>query len=176
MSDTFTAEHRATLESYLNTHELPSGLGNEESACSIAAINLAISGELTDDIPDCMSKVLGQATIALQDAMPDEMRNSVRYKRLLPNMAGTGREQEKERLKILIKWMWETVLPQLQPIADTHGFSSEWQKMCSEKTRAAAYAASCASSCAAAGDGFWEKVEPVGVLEKMTYLKGQDDE
>jgi hypothetical protein len=100
MTQTFTQEHKAKLEQYLATHTLPSGLGSKESACSIAAINLAVSGELTDEIPDCMSGVLGTAAVVLQDAMPSEMRNSLRYKTLLPDMAGTGREHEQERLAI----------------------------------------------------------------------------
>ena len=33
----YTPETRAKLEDYLATHDLPKGLGNEESACSIAA-------------------------------------------------------------------------------------------------------------------------------------------
>jgi hypothetical protein len=118
MTQTFTQEHRAKLEEYLATHTLPSGLGAKESACSIAAINLALSGELTDEIPDCMSDVLGRAAIALQDAMPGEMRNSERYKALLPEMAGTGRKHEQERLAILLDWMWSVVLPKLQPFAE----------------------------------------------------------
>jgi hypothetical protein len=69
---------------------LPSGLGTEESACSIAAINLALTGELTDDIPDCMSEVIGRWIIPTQDAMPAELRNSPRWKSLLPLAAGTG--------------------------------------------------------------------------------------
>ncbi len=131
MTQTFTPEHKAKLEQYLATHTLPSGLGSKESACSIAAINLAVSGELTDEIPDCMSGVLGTAAVVLQDAMPSEMRNSLRYKTLLPDMAGTGREHEQERLAIIVDWMWSVVLPQLQPIANQHGFGSEWQTMCS---------------------------------------------
>jgi hypothetical protein len=90
MTQTFTQEHKAKLEEYLATHPLSSGLGSKESACSIAAINLAMTGTLTDEIPDCMSEVLGDSTISLQDAMPSEMRNSTRYKTLLPEMAGTG--------------------------------------------------------------------------------------
>jgi hypothetical protein len=46
----------------------------------------------------------------------------VRYKALLPEMAGTGREHEQERLAILMNWMWSVVLPQLQPIADKNAF------------------------------------------------------
>jgi hypothetical protein len=66
MTQTFTQEHRAKLEEYLATHTLPSGVGTKESACSLAAINLALSGELTDEIPDCMSDVLGTAAMVLQ--------------------------------------------------------------------------------------------------------------
>jgi hypothetical protein len=214
MTQTFTQEHKAKLKEYLATHTLHSGLGTKEIACSIAAINLAVSGTLTDDIPDCMSDVLGTAAIVLQDAMPEEMRNSERYKALLPEMAGTGREHEQERLAILMNWMWSVVLPQLQPIADKHGFGSKWQTMCNLKTAAAAraaaraaggaggaggaagaaaaaaafaaraaraadYAALAAADCAAAAAGgaraaasgdFWETVDPIGVLERMTYL------
>jgi hypothetical protein len=206
MTQTFTQEHKAKLEQYLATHTLPSGLGTEESACSLAAINLALSGELTDEIPDCMSDVLGTATMVLQDAMPSEMRNSLRYKTLLPDMAGTGRKHEQERLAILINWMWSVVLPKLQPLADKHGFGSEWQTMCQLKTAASArtaavaaanradyadaayaavraadyaaaasYAATYAALCAAGGD-FLETVDPIGVLERMTYLNVETPE
>lgn len=232
---TYTPEIRAKLERYLATHNLPKGMGSEESACSIAAVNLAISGKMTDDIPDCMSEVIGKATITLQDAMPDDMRNSARYKAWLPTAVGTGRdrEQEQERLAILMDWMWGTVLPQLQPLADKNGFGDEWQAMCSERTEkaanaaraatraarvaanaaalvadaayvaanAAAYAAYAAADAAdAAADSvaevavvaaavavavavaatrsadaaradFWEKVDPIGVLERMTNLE-----
>lgn len=229
MTNTFTTEHRNKLEQYLATHELSAGIGSEESACSIAAINLAVSGELTDDIPPCMSAVLGSATIRLQDVMPDEIRNNDHYKKLLPDMAGTGRDKEDIRLAILMDWMWSVVLPKLQPLADDKGFSTQWRNMCQEKTsadaaydaayaaygvaayaardaaayaaraaaraayaardaarayaardasRAAAYAAdaACDAACAydarAADANFWKEVDPIGVLERMTYLKG----
>jgi hypothetical protein len=206
MTQTFTQEHKAKLEEYLATHTLLSGLGTKESACSLAAINLALSGELTDEIPDCMSDVLGTATMVLQDAMPSEMRNSLRYKTLLPDMAGTGRKHEQERLAILINWMWSVVLPQLQPLADKHGFGNEWQTMCNLKTAASArtaavaaanradyadaayaavraadyaaaasYAATYAALSAAGGD-FLETVDPIGVLERMTYLNVETPE
>jgi hypothetical protein len=149
MTQTFTQEHRAKLEQYLATHDLPEGLSVEESACSIAAINLAISGRLTDEIPDCMSDVLGEATIRLQDAMPGEMRNSLRYKTLLPDMAGTGREHEQERRTIIMDWMWSVVLPQLQPLADKHGFGDAWKNMCQLKTAASALAARALAAAAA---------------------------
>jgi len=185
----YTPEVQKKLETYLATHELPVGVGTEESACSIAAINLALTGKLTDDIPDCMSAVLGRAIITLQDDMPHEMRNSRRYKEWLPHAAGTGRGHEKERLDILMDWMWGTVLPQLQPLADTSGFGEEWKDMCSERTsvaaaRAAAYAAYAAYAAADAARAAHAAartassaydVDPIGVLERMTYLIGEKE-
>ena len=146
---TITLEQQTAIAEKLATMNLPSGLGDEESACSIAAINLALSGRLTDDIPDCMSKVIGKWIIGVQDSMPDDMRNSGRWKSLLPRAAGTGRAKEKERLAIILDWMWESVLPTLQPLADKHGFGREWQTMTTERTEAAARAAAYAEAYAA---------------------------
>lgn len=182
----YTTDHRLNLEAYLASRTLPSGLGNKESACTLAAINLAMSGRLTDEIPACMSEVLGKAAISLQDAMPDEMRNSQRYKRLIPDMPGTGRAQEQERLAILMEWMWGVVLPQVQPIADKRGLGVEWRQMCHDRmadaaraaradAAAAAYAAAtvyAAAARAAATADIWATVDPIGVLERMTYLTG----
>ena len=209
----YTTDHRLQLEAYLESHTLPKGLGGTESACTLAAINLAMSGKLTAKIPDCMSGVLGNAAITLQDAMPDKMRNSQRYKRLIPDMPGTGRAQEQERLAILMEWMWGVVLPQLQPIADKSGFGDKWRLMCHDRTAAAAYAAADAAAYAAAARAaayaaayaaadaaadaaayaaayaadaavaadadaaradFWTTIDPIGVLERMTYLTGDN--
>ena len=224
----YTTDHRLKLESYLATHTLPQGLGDRESACTLAAINIAMSGKLTDAIPACMSEVLGRAAIGLQDLMPDKMRNSARYKRLIPDMPGTGRALEQERLAILTAWMWGVVLPHLQPIADKRGFGGEWRQMCHDRTEDAARAAACAADAADAADyaadaaraasyaagaasyaaraagassyatvcaddaarvalaaaravdarafdaraDFWAAIDPISVLERMTYLTG----
>ncbi|MCA3291240.1 MAG: hypothetical protein ING23_12505 [Roseomonas sp.] len=149
---TITLEQQTTIAEKLATMHLPSGLGTEEAACSIAAINLALSGKLTDDIPDCMSEVIGKWIIRVQDAMPADMRNSVKWKQLLPLAAGTGRDKEKERLAIIIDWMWGTVLPTIQPLADERGFGAEWKRMTTERTQEAAKAAAYADAAAKAAD------------------------
>ena len=123
---TLTDEQQKTIEAKLASMELPSGLGDEHAACSIAAINLALTGKLTDSIPDCMSDVIGKWVIGVQDAMPHDMRNSQRWKSLLPLAAGTGKAHEAERLVLILDWVWGTVLPTLQPFADRHGFGAEW--------------------------------------------------
>ena len=132
----FTQEARQRLVEYLAIHHLPKGLGTEDSACSVAAINLALSGELTDNIPPCMSRIIGEWIIGIQDAMPDELRNSDEWKELLPLAAGTGRDLGKEqaRLDLIMDWMWKKVLPTVQPIADQHGFGEEWHIMTTKAT------------------------------------------
>jgi hypothetical protein len=146
---TITLEQQTAIAVKLAGMHLPSGLGDEEAACSIAAINLALTGTLTDNIPPCMSEVIGKWIIKVQDSMPDDMRNSAQWKSLLPLAAGTGRAKEKKRLAIILDWMWGTVLPTLQPLADDRGFGTEWKRMTTERTRAAAEAAARAAARAA---------------------------
>lgn len=138
---TITTTQQQAIAKLLDQMFLPKGMGTKESACSITAINLALTGKLTDNIPACMSAVIGRWIIGVQDAMPSEMRNSAEWKRLLPLAAGTGRKHEKERMDIVVDWMWSAVLPTLQPVADCHGFGNEWRAMLCEKTSAAACAA-----------------------------------
>jgi hypothetical protein len=148
MSLTLTPAQQASIAALVQRMELSAGLGTEEHACSIAAINLALTGELTDSIPACMSSVIGEWIIRVQDRMPLEMRNSSEWKRLLPLAAGTGRTKEPERLSIVMDWMWES-LKLVQPFADANGFGEEWTKMCIEKSIDAAYAAARAANAAA---------------------------
>ena len=185
-----TNEQQTAIAEKLRDMHLPSGLGDEENACSIAAINLALTGELTDAIPDCMSVVIGQWIITTQDSMPDEMRNSDRWKSLLPLAAGTGREKEKERLAIILDWMWGTVLPTLQPLADKRGFGDAWRRMTTERTAeaeavaavaaawaaswaeadaavAAAWAAWAASWAEATGHQAWDTFDPPALLDRL---------
>jgi hypothetical protein len=149
MTDLLTTEQQAKIEALVQQMELTKGVGTKENACSVAAINLALIGELTDKIPDCMSEVIGKWIITIQDRMPDDMRNSDEWKRLLPLAAGTGRTKEPERLSIIMDWMWES-LKLLQPFADANGFGEEWAAMCVQKSHDAANAANAAACSAAA--------------------------
>jgi hypothetical protein len=138
---TLTTTQQTAIAQYLDGKHLGSGIGTAEEPCSLAAINLALSGRLTDDIPDCMSPVIGRWIIRIQDAMPDDLRNSKRWRSLLPLAAGTGRDREAARAGALLDWMWGTVLPQLQPIANANGFGAAWASMCRDHTIDSARAA-----------------------------------
>ena len=153
MTTVWTQDADARLRDYLASHEVAEGIGTQESACSVAAINLALTAELTDTIPMCMSKVIGQWMVIVQDEMPSEMRNSSGWKRLLPMAAGTGREREEERLALVMDWMWGTVLPDLQSVADRGGFGAEWRIMCTERSLDAAAAASAGAAGASEAEG-----------------------
>ena len=146
---TITQEQQDKISTLLDHCHLLSGLGSgPEEACSIAAINLALNGTLTDSIPDCMSEVIGRWIIVIQDAMPDSMRNSDEWKSLLPLAAGTGKDKELERQNICIQWMWEC-LTIIQPVADKGGYGKEWLAMTTKKTANAADAAADAATYAA---------------------------
>ena len=153
MTTVWTQEADARLRDYLASHELADGIGTEESACSVAAINLALTATVTDAIPKCMSKVIGQWMIVVQDAMPSEMRNSLDWKRLLPLAANTGGDREEERLALVMDWMWGTVLPDLQSVADRGGFGAEWRIMCTERSLDAAAAAAAGAAGASEAEG-----------------------
>jgi hypothetical protein len=141
-------EQRQQITDTLARMHLPSGLGTPENACSIAAINLALTGKLTDRIPACMSEVVGNCIIVMQDSMPDSLRNSTRWKSLLPLAAGTGRSHEPERLQILMDHMWTVALPIVQPLADARGFGGAWREMIVERSAESALSAWSAAASA----------------------------
>lgn len=159
---------------------IPVGLGDEHAACSIAAINLALTGQLTDNIPPCMSKVIGRWIIRTQDRMPAGMRNSTEWRALLPLAAGTGRDMalEKRRSALVVQHMWEVALPLVQPRADARGYGVEWREMCEQRTaesaRRACKAAAAATAAATAADiaaDAWQKLDPIGLLQQLIDLK-----
>ena len=100
---TLGIKDRQRIRNYLKTNFLPVGMGNAHRACSIAAINLALNGELTDDVPRCMDTWLGNWIIGVQDNIPEDVRNSDAWKILLPYAAGTAIADFEERVKLTAK-------------------------------------------------------------------------
>ena len=124
------------------------GVGNADICCTIAAINLALTGKVTDDPISCISEVVRIWVINVQDHMPIKMLNSPEWRALIPLIAGTGQEREAERAAVALDWMWGTVLPQLQGVADKGGYGEAWREMCEQRTVAAACAAADAAYAA----------------------------
>lgn len=130
---TLTRGERQKITDYLAGRHIPAGLGTADEACSVAAINFALTGELTDTVPACMSPVVGRWVIVIQDAMPDSLRNSDGWRALLPAAAGTGRDRETERLAVLLDCLWGTSLPLVQSVADAGGWGDEWRSWAAER-------------------------------------------
>jgi hypothetical protein len=135
------------IADYFLEIDIPIGIGTAEAACTIAGINLCLTGTLTDAIPDCMSDVIGRWVIVIQDAIPDAMRNSIKYRNLIPYLAGTGKLHEKERLDIITDWMWRA-LSLHQSEAAAAGYGDAWAAMCTDRTADAADHAARAANAA----------------------------
>ena len=145
-----TTEQEVSIRDVLATMpKLAVGLGFKEQACSIAALNLALTGELTDNVPDCMSLVIGRWIIWVQDRMPATIRDSAEWRELLVLAAGTGRQHEAERRALVLDWMW-TALALVQPRANATGYGAAWATMLRERTVESAKSAATAAATAAA--------------------------
>ena len=130
--------------------QIPAGLGNaEDGACSLASINLALTGELWAAPPDCMSLVIAAWIFKVQDAMPAKMRNSREWRTLLPLAAGTGRDplHEEERSDTITEW-WERVAS-VEAAGD-----SRWRN----------------ADSAPGGFEWWQEIDPVGLLAKLVAV------
>ena len=137
MKSTLTSTQVQAITSRLAAQSnIPAWLGNEHEACSVGAINLALTGQLTGEVPECMSHIIGWWIIRTQDRMPADMRNSTEWRALLPLAAGTGRDPalEKRRSALIVQHMWEVVLPLVQPRADAQGYGVAWREMCEQRT------------------------------------------
>ena len=133
LAEVWTEEASGRLSSLLKDHELVAGIGEEGKFCSVEAINVALSGERSDEVPVCMSEVVGGWMRSVQDGMSDEMRNCAEWKALLPLAAGTGRCNELRRGLVLEEWVWETILPKMSSFADELGFGSGWRSMTEQR-------------------------------------------
>jgi hypothetical protein len=120
------------VRKFLATHHLTEGLGTEDAPCSMAAINLVLTGRLTDEIPECCSEVVGNWIIITQDKMPFSLRNSRQWKNALVGYVGSGREKEIERTALIVDWAW-AYLEGLTPLAQALGLEERWTKMCLER-------------------------------------------
>jgi hypothetical protein len=146
----YTPELRQKYAEFLRTHSIVHGVGTSNAACTIAAFNIAATGAVTDDRPDCMSDVTHRWIIRIQDAIPLKILNSNEWRSAAIDAPGTGNAHEDERIKIIMDWMWGTALPIAQPVADANGFGAEWWEMCKKRTTAAADAAADAADADAA--------------------------
>lgn len=132
-----------------STIPLGHGLGTQQRPCTIAAINLARNGHLTDDDPDgCMSQVVRYWVIAVQDAMPETMlapddEHGIRWREVAPSIAGsrTFGPSDEKRAAMIVEWMWDR-LGWYWRMWVPEGASKAWEQMLSERNETTARTAS----------------------------------
>ena len=146
-----TKQETAIRDMLASMPELAVGLGTKEQACSLGALNLALTGMLTDEVPECMSVVIGRWVIRVQDMMLPADRDSAAWRGLLVLAAGTGRAHEPARIAIVMDWMWDALATR-QSHADAHGFGEAWATMLRERTPLSARAADVAADADAAAE------------------------
>ena len=126
----WTPKAEERLRAYLARPDyiIPRGTGTREAASSMAAIYMALTGELSNRPPECMSYVIGRWIELLQDEIPHEIRNDAAWRELLALAARIDRKHDSERLDILVSWVWETVLPTLESVADKYDVGKSWSR------------------------------------------------
>ena len=103
--------YKQKLKKYLDTHTLCRGRGNEESCCSIAAINLIRENILTDRLPLDLPHAISVWIIGIQDCIPDELRNSKEWKDTLVEFLDCTSSHK--AVEILTEWLSEKIIPEI---------------------------------------------------------------
>lgn len=170
MNESF--ERRAKkVADFLETVTLSVGVGTEQQPCSIAAINLALFGELTDDIPLCMSEVIGKWVIYIQDTMPESIRNSDEWYACLPLATGTGRNHERERFELLCQWLYDSLLPMTYEVANRRGVGEDWKKLIDERKFSELHQKILGIYDKMLDEFYFRDAAPAGAIEEMEILK-----
>lgn len=156
---TITEAQRAALREALLSPDLTicSGIGDAVApgigeACTIAEINLVLTGLLDDGPHPCMSEVIRWWVIRIQDALPTDIRNSAAWREAAVGIAGSAASESVERTRsnLILDWMWSALADDAVLAVVPAGPAREaWDRMLSERTISAANAASADAANAA---------------------------
>lgn len=128
----YTADQQKVAD-YLPELNLTHGRGSDaQNACSIAAINLALSGKLSDEPTPCMSLPLRAWVIAVQDVMPIWMMQPTdehgdRWRAALPLVAGTIDIPSQIIHDRVRDWAWRALGGDLVPSWIPAKYIAVWQ-------------------------------------------------
>ena len=167
----------AVREAFVDENtRLVHGVGESaEARCTIAAINIALTGKLTDKAHPCVSEVIRQWVIRVQDAMPVEMLNEPQWRQAAIGIAGSAAppEVEQRRVELTVEWMWDRLADPAVLAAIPVSARGMWDRMLAERTAdaaltaaytfqlrydRAAYTAAYTTARAAAAPSLWQRV------------------
>lgn len=166
METTITDEQRAAIRAALHSPDLTlvkgtgsAGMPGVGRACTIAEINLVLTGVLDAGQHPCIDEVIRHWVIRVQDAMPDEIRNSPEWRAAAVGIAGSADGSKRQaRRAVLMEWMWQTLADEAVVAGVPVSARPAWGQMLTERTQKAAhdaakaaYAVAAANAVAAAG-------------------------
>jgi hypothetical protein len=147
MSTSMTVPNLAAVRAALLSPDLHlcAGVGSSDvpgqgKACTIAEINLVLTGHLDDGPHPCMSEVVRRWVIGVQDAVPDGVRNGRAWREAAAGIAGSAASYEVEtlRVQVLLGWMWDALGDDAVLVGVPSGVRPVWDRMLAERTRATA--------------------------------------
>ena len=93
------------------------------------------------EMPDLMSKVIAGWIEVINTEMPVSLHDSDTWQQLVAKAAEGDRgdvENEAKRVKLVMGWLWDTVLQKMQGHADQRRIGPAWQQMRHQRTFTAA--------------------------------------
>lgn len=153
-------------------------IGLLDGQYSLISAYVALEGVITGDVPAFMSLPIGKWIVAIQDAMPPDIRDSERWRLLLFLAGETGRGYEKERNAVLMQWMWESVLPNVGGIIERYDMRADWSRMLSRRTYdSTSPVVLSAEKCAHSHQAGWAFVDAVDRVRNAVHFdsRKQDD-
>lgn len=140
-----TEDTRASLRAALldETIHLGMGVGTlDDERCTMAAINLVLTGVLDDGGHPCVSEAIRYWVIRIQDVIPDWIRNGVAWRTAAVGIAGSAAPPDVElaRVQMLLTWMWDRLADPAVLAGVPVGIRPAWDVMLRERTAAAATA------------------------------------
>jgi len=88
-------------------------------------------------IPEDGSALVKNFILGMQNVMPREITESTGWRQLVKNSALTIEAHESANSATLLDWMWNTVLPSVQDLAETNGYGPKWQAMNTHRSKIA---------------------------------------
>lgn len=158
-------EIQSLVASFVTSATLGKGLDNSKTPCTIAAINLTLSGRYTDECPECMSPELCDFVVVLQDRLSNKCRNSAEWKSIIPLLLNT-KDQDAEIKSRIRKLSTKLLtnegysLTKATDLADLDDWCYTLEFMCKLN-----------SAISSEVEAYWDSLNPPGLVMKVLGLE-----
>jgi hypothetical protein len=175
-----TQETREQVARECATRRMVTGTGDhgEGTACLMSAVNLGLTGRLTDKHHPYVSEAVRGLVVGLHDSLPDAVRSGQAWRSLGPLMLGTGDDgHDDERVRMILGWVRGSVLSDdtasaaayAAATAYAYDYATAYARAAASSVAraAAARAADDDDAYAAAREEFWRRVDAPGLIRSL---------